>query len=377
MKLMKHVALVASMLTLGSVATVAVASPATQDPIAVGKNGMMMGTSYQNDVSLPLYYLPSRDSRCSDAEAQRGTGRIRCIDTNHSRQPDPVIQHTKAPTPLIPAPILNFNGIPFPGVGCNCAPPDTNGEVGETQYVQMVNEGFQVFDKATGTSVLGPQSITSVWAGFGGVCETARRRRPGRAVRPDREPLADQPVRRRRASRPTSASRSRRRAMRPAPGTATRSISARTSSTTRISACGRTATTWRINVFNSSGTALPRPAGVRVRSQRDAGRHAGDVRDAGHHRRRRARATFLPGRPRRLEPAAERRAESVRRVPGHGHVQDVPLPRRLRDAGQLDVHAVRDARRRPASRSCAPATARAFRSSAAPAATRSTASAIA
>ena len=32
-------------------------------------------------------------------------------------------------------------------------------DVGATQYVQMVNEGYQVFDKATGNSVLGPNSI--------------------------------------------------------------------------------------------------------------------------------------------------------------------------------------------------------------------------
>src|SRR4029077_8733705 len=46
------------------------------------------------------------------------------------------------------------------------------GAVGKTQYVQIVNEGYQVFDKATGASVLGPNSISSVWTGFGGVCET-------------------------------------------------------------------------------------------------------------------------------------------------------------------------------------------------------------
>ena len=44
--------------------------------------------------------------------------------------------------------MLSFDGIVFPGVGCNCAPPDTDGEVGATQYVQMVNEGFQVFNKS-------------------------------------------------------------------------------------------------------------------------------------------------------------------------------------------------------------------------------------
>ena len=73
----------------------------------------------------------------------------------------------------MPSPLLNFNGIAFPGVACNCAPPDTNGEVGATQYVQIVNEGYQVFNKTTGASVLGPVGISTIWTGFGGPCETA------------------------------------------------------------------------------------------------------------------------------------------------------------------------------------------------------------
>src|ERR1051325_2465910 len=56
-------------------------------------------------------------------------------------------------------------------MACNCAAPDTNGEVGATQYVQIVNEGFQVFSKSTGASVYGPAGITSLWSGFGGVCQ--------------------------------------------------------------------------------------------------------------------------------------------------------------------------------------------------------------
>src|SRR4029077_2347264 len=38
--------------------------------------------------------------------------------------------------------------------------------------VQMVNEAYQVFNKTTGASVLGPVGITSIWSGFGGVCQT-------------------------------------------------------------------------------------------------------------------------------------------------------------------------------------------------------------
>src|SRR5262249_23030017 len=46
--------------------------------------------------------------------------------------PDPVIQSSlwqrMIGVPSIPSPILQWDGIPFPGVTCNCAPPDTNGE---------------------------------------------------------------------------------------------------------------------------------------------------------------------------------------------------------------------------------------------------------
>ena len=94
----------------------------------------------------------------------------------HKDTPDQAVQKQSflgLLAPSIPAPILNFSGIPFPGVSCSCAPPDTNGEVGATQYVQIVNEGYQVFDKTTGASVLGPNSINSVWTGFGGVCQTS------------------------------------------------------------------------------------------------------------------------------------------------------------------------------------------------------------
>jgi uncharacterized repeat protein (TIGR01451 family) len=66
--------------------------------------------------------------------------------------------------------VLNFEGTPFPGVNCFCAPPDTNGEVGSTQYVQIVNQALQVFDKTDGSSLLGPIDIASLWDTFGGVC---------------------------------------------------------------------------------------------------------------------------------------------------------------------------------------------------------------
>ena len=54
----------------------------------------------------------------------------------------------------------------------NAAPPDTNGAVGATQYVQWVNESFAVFDKTTAAIAIGfPKAGNTLWVGFGGGCE--------------------------------------------------------------------------------------------------------------------------------------------------------------------------------------------------------------
>ncbi len=134
---------------------------------------MQANSSYRNDVSGALRELALIDSpsRRQDREAAENPK----IPNAHVDSPDRVVDRgslLRAFAPGIPAAILDFDGITFPGVGCNCAPPDTNGAVGLTQYVQMVNAGCQVFDKATGDSVLGPSSISSLWSGFGGACET-------------------------------------------------------------------------------------------------------------------------------------------------------------------------------------------------------------
>jgi hypothetical protein len=53
---------------------------------------------------------------------------------------------------------------------------DNNGSVGNDQYVEMVNTDYQVWSlnrpTKTALSLLGPVSINTLWAGFGGACET-------------------------------------------------------------------------------------------------------------------------------------------------------------------------------------------------------------
>ena len=52
----------------------------------------------------------------------------------------------------------------------NSAPPDTNGAVGTTQYVQTVNTALAVFDKGTGNVVHGPVPINTLFQPLGGRC---------------------------------------------------------------------------------------------------------------------------------------------------------------------------------------------------------------
>src|SRR5438105_1105298 len=135
--------------------------------------GWQVVASYHNDVSLPLRDIAAAWSpRVS--ESPHEASEIRRIPHHHIDRPDPVVQNKflNRLTVNIPGPILSFDGQAFPGSGCSCAPSDTNGYRGQTQYVQIVNKGYQVFNKFTGASVLGPLSIASIWAGFGGGCQT-------------------------------------------------------------------------------------------------------------------------------------------------------------------------------------------------------------
>jgi hypothetical protein len=64
---------------------------------------------------------------------------------------------------------VSFEGIPatanIPILGGIPIPPDPVGDVGPNHYVQMVNTAWAVFSK-TGTRLLGPLSLASIWAGF-------------------------------------------------------------------------------------------------------------------------------------------------------------------------------------------------------------------
>ncbi len=86
---------------------------------------------------------------------------------------DPVRQTTTIPLPTPPV-SQSFEGLGNGQYGFSVtgAPPDTNGTVGATQYVQWVNTSFAIFSKANGALIAGPTAGNTLWSGFGGGCQT-------------------------------------------------------------------------------------------------------------------------------------------------------------------------------------------------------------
>jgi hypothetical protein len=72
------------------------------------------------------------------------------------------------------SPILGFSfegmGDGMSGYSDNYIPPDTNGAVGNYQYVQAVNVDLTAFDKSSGASVFGPVPLNTFWSAVGGPC---------------------------------------------------------------------------------------------------------------------------------------------------------------------------------------------------------------
>lgn len=90
--------------------------------------------------------------------------------------PDPVLQPADVGENATPAPILSFDGLSDDDnaavLGGRVVPPDTNGDVGTSHYVQSINLLFAVYRKSDGVRVFGPVATNSLWTGFGGKCET-------------------------------------------------------------------------------------------------------------------------------------------------------------------------------------------------------------
>jgi hypothetical protein len=105
-----------------------------------------------------------RDLPLALPKTQLGDRELPPVKPNHpvpTGFADPVAQIVAAALAM-PAPMANFEGQSANDSGCGCIPPDPNGAVGPTQYVQMVNSSFSVYDKA-GTRLSGPTQINALF----------------------------------------------------------------------------------------------------------------------------------------------------------------------------------------------------------------------
>src|ERR1700730_4772645 len=66
---------------------------------------------------------------------------------------------------FIGAPLLTFEGLANANNSIMVVPPDPDGYVGKSNFVEMVNLVFAVYDK-TGHKLAGPTGIGTLWSGF-------------------------------------------------------------------------------------------------------------------------------------------------------------------------------------------------------------------
>src|SRR4051812_28835350 len=167
-------AFVAFILFFGGVMLALMAAP-TPAPTPSGTASSfkpVVSKSLLNSVSPAVRDLPTgRASAPRTIEKEDGLRKIRPGRTVPSNFVDPVLQRlfeSEPAAPLaMPAPIATFEGLNSTEACDGCIPPDTNGAVGPTQYVQMVNSSFSVYSKA-GTRLAGPAQINSLFAGLPG-----------------------------------------------------------------------------------------------------------------------------------------------------------------------------------------------------------------
>ena len=98
---------------------------------------------------------------------------IRPKPPTQSGGPEGAVQ--KAVTAVAASPMAT--GLSFDGVGVGLAdfspssnPPDVNGNVGATQYLQWNNTSFAIFDKTTGALQYGPAAGNTLFQELGGIC---------------------------------------------------------------------------------------------------------------------------------------------------------------------------------------------------------------
>ena len=127
-------------------------------PVTAVRSGKLRDMRPINPASVPKIYRPE------PIEPKRPT---------QSGGPEGPLQTAAGALMSAPSPTgLSFEGIGqgFAGFIVGSNPPDTNGRVGATQYVQWNNTSFAVFNKTTGAVEYGPAAGNTLFQALGGAC---------------------------------------------------------------------------------------------------------------------------------------------------------------------------------------------------------------
>jgi hypothetical protein len=118
------------------------------------------------DVSPPLKSIQPQPTPEREEEVDKRDRPSGLEGPNGPQQPDAAVQR-RVGGGEIPTPDVSFSTL----TGTGPTPPDSVGDVGPNHYVVMANSRFAVYSK-TGTLQFGPVNINTLWAGFGGPCQT-------------------------------------------------------------------------------------------------------------------------------------------------------------------------------------------------------------
>src|SRR5205807_7603730 len=115
--------------------------------------------SEKNDVSRPLRTIaPVAPKARAEAPENRQIPRLGPLAPS-GQAPDAAVQ-TSAPTSGMPA-ASSFDGLSNADNSLDVIPPDTNGDVGPSNYVEFVNLAFAIYSKTGHASTAPPTEARS------------------------------------------------------------------------------------------------------------------------------------------------------------------------------------------------------------------------
>lgn len=165
---------VVALLTLALVSSGWISSPVHAEtlsaPIVISMTHHDTSQPLSQMMAMPVLRGTLGESELRTADAMRRSlapevaGKDEALEQFYGREADEGSR-------VLPSPSAGWKGINSANSSCNCAPPDTNGDVGLNQYVQVVNTAMEVWDKS-GNKLAGPTPLNTIFHNFGGKCET-------------------------------------------------------------------------------------------------------------------------------------------------------------------------------------------------------------